>query len=109
MGVFQGSTLGPLLFTIFANDLSLHAPEAHVIQYADDTQILISDIKQNIPSLIQHMETTLGSLSSWFPRRALLAIVQSLVISRVRYCMSVYGNGSSANDTRLLKVVNFAT
>ena len=23
--------------------------------------------------------------------------------------MSVYGNGSSANDTRLLKVVNFAT
>ena len=189
MGVFQGSALGPLLFTIFANDLSLHAPEVHVIQYADDTQILISDIKQNIPSLIQRMETTLGSLSSWFhahghklnasktevllgtkqntrslppisvwiggetvqgsrtaknlgvifdrhlswdahvsdvhkcigiliglrhlrhylPRRALLAIVQSLVISRVRYCISVYGNGPSANDTRLLKVVNFAT
>ena len=190
MVVFQGSALGPLLFTIFANDLSLHAPDAHVIQYADDTQILISDVKQNIPSLIQRMETTLVSLSSWFhahglklnasktevlllgtkqntrslppisvriggetvqesriaknlgvvfdrhlswdahvsevvhkcigiliglrrlrqylPQQALLTIVQSLVISRVRYCIPVYGNGSSANDARLLKIVNFA-
>ena len=191
MGVFQGSVLGPLLFTIFANDLSLHAPDAHVIQYADDTQILISDLKQNIPSLIQRMENTLASLSSWFhahglklntsktellllgtkqntrnlapvsvriggeavreshtvrnlgvmfdrhltwdahvsdvvrrctglliglrhlrhflPQPALLAVVQGLIISRLRYCVAVYGNGSAANDTRLLKVLNFAT
>ena len=52
MGVFQGSALGPLLFTIFANDLSLHAPDAHVTQYADDTQVLISDVKRNLPNLI---------------------------------------------------------
>ena len=190
MGVFQGSVLGPLLFTIFANDLSLHAPDAHVIQYADDTQILISDVKSNLPSLIQRMETILASLSSWFhahglklnasktellllgtrqntrhlppvsvriggetvqesrtaknlgvifdkhltweahvtdivhkcigiliglrhlrhflPQRALLSIVQSLVLSRVSYCITVYGNGSAANDARMLKVVNFA-
>ena len=191
MGVFQGSSLGPLLFTIFANDLSLHAPDAHVTQYADDTQILMSDIKHNLPSLIQRMESTLASLASWFhahglklnaskteilllgtrqntrdlspvsvrvsgetvqespcvrnlgvlfdrhltwdahvsdvvrkcvglliglrhlrrylPRHVMLTIVQGLVISRVRYCISVYGNGTSANCTRLLKVVNFAT
>ena len=66
MGIFQGSVLGPLLFTIFANDLSLHAPDAHVIQYADDTQILMSDVKSNLPSLIQRMEATIRSLSSWF-------------------------------------------
>ena len=66
MGVFQGSSLGPLLFTIFANDLSLHAPDAHVTQYADDTQILMSDVKRNLPSLIQRMESTLTSLASWF-------------------------------------------
>ena len=66
MGVFQGSSLGPLLFTIFANDLSLHAPDAHVTQYADDTQVLISDIKRNLPSLILRMESTLTSLASWF-------------------------------------------
>ena len=66
MGVFQGSALGPLLFTIFANDLSLHAPDAHVTQYADDTQILVSDVKRNLPNLIQRMESTLASLASWF-------------------------------------------
>ena len=31
------------------------------------------------------------------------------MISRVRYCVSVYGNGSAANGGRLLKVINFAT
>ena len=190
MGVFQGSFLGPLLFTIFANDLSLHAPDAHVTQYADDTQVLISDVKRNLPSLILRMESTLTSLASWFhahglklntskteilllgtrqntrdlspvsvrvggetiresrcvgnlgvlfdrhltwdehvsdvvrkcvglliglrhlrrflPRHALLAIVRSLVVSRVSYCLSVYGNGSATNETRLAKVINFA-
>ena len=66
MGVFQGSSLGPLLFTIFANDLSLHAPDTHVTQYADDTQVLISDVKRNLPSLILRMESTLTSLAPWF-------------------------------------------
>ena len=42
-------------------------------------------------------------------RRVLLTIVQGgLVISLVRYCLSVYGNGSAANGARLLKVINFA-
>ena len=191
MGVFQGSALGPLLFTIFANDLSLHAPDAHVTQYADDTQVLISDVKRNLPNLIQRMESTLTSLASWFhahglklntskteilllgtrqntrdlspvsvrvggetiqespyvknlgvmfdrhltwdahvsdvvrrcvglliglrhlrhylPQHVMMTVVQGLVISRVRYCLSVYGNGSAANDARLMKVLNFAT
>ena len=39
----------------------------------------------------------------------MLTIVHGLVISRVRYCIAVYGSGSAANDARLLKVVNFAT
>ena len=39
----------------------------------------------------------------------MLTIVYGLVISRLRYCIAVYGSGSAANDVRLLKVVNFAT
>ena len=68
MGAFKGLALGPLLFTIFANDLSLHPPDAHVTQYADDTQVLISDVKRNLPSLIQRMEYILASLASWSQR-----------------------------------------
>ncbi|KAF0303911.1 hypothetical protein FJT64_024168 [Amphibalanus amphitrite] len=62
--VQSGSALGPLLFTVFANDLSLHAADARVLQYADDTQ--------------------------------------------VRYCISVYGNGTKKNMVRVQKILNFA-
>ena len=44
-GVFQGSSLGPILFCAFANDLSLFAGDAFVMQYADDTQVVVSESK----------------------------------------------------------------
>ena len=45
MGVFQGSALGPILFTVFANDMTLFAEEADVMQFADDTQVILSGKK----------------------------------------------------------------
>ena len=66
IGVFQGSSLGPFLFQIFANDLPMFAPDAHVVQYADDTQVLISGKKDSLPQLIASMEQTLDSLDVWF-------------------------------------------
>ena len=66
IGVFQGSSLGPLLFQIFSNDLSLFAPQAHVVQYADDTQVLVSGKKNSLPQLIATMEQALSSLDAWF-------------------------------------------
>ena len=190
MGVFQGSALGPLLFTVFSNDLSLYAGDASVFQYADDTQVLVSGPRGDLRGLIARMEASLSSLNNWFnahalkvnanktqlmtfgsrqnlrnlpeykvmfsdaalqpcaqvgnlgvvfdsaltweahvselsrrcvglliglshvrhylPDGVLRTIVSALVVSRVRYCLTVYGNGSQKNFDRLQKIMNFA-
>ena len=190
MGVFQGSALGPLLFTIFANDLSLYTGDAVAFQYADDTQILVSGPRNDLRGLTSRMEASLSSLNIWFsshalkvnatktqlmvfgsrqnlrnlpdfkisfrntelqpcaqvgnlgvvfdgtlsweahvselsrrcmgvliglsharqslPDGVLKTIVTALVISRVQYCLTVYGNGSQKNFDRLQKILNFA-
>ena len=190
IGVFQGSALGPLLYCIFANDLSLFVEDAVVVQYADDTQILISGPKSDFRNLIVRMERVLSSIDLWFranglkvnadktqlmlfgssqnirdapdfavnfrehhlspcletknlgllfdqtlswdahvslvvrrcfgvlsglshlkhclPPSVIFVLVNGLVISQIRYCISVYGNGTQKNLTRLQKVINFA-
>ena len=189
MGVFQGSALGPLLYTVFANDLSFYAPDAHVVQYADDTQVLVSGSRGDLTELVSRMESCLASLDLWFrgnslkvnasktqlmvfgsrqnlrsvptlevrfrgeslrpestarnlgvvfdptlswdahvahvvnkcfgmliglshirhhlPQNVVPTIVHGLVLSHVRYCLTVYGNGSDKNHKQLQKVINF--
>ena len=41
------------------------------------------------------------------PSSLLPTIVDALVLSHVRYCLAVYGNGSENNMQRLQKVINF--
>ena len=66
IGIFQGSSLGPLLYCIFANDLSSFGEGAVVVQYADDTQVLVSGKKSEIRNVIAQMEGALASLDRWF-------------------------------------------
>ena len=42
------------------------------------------------------------------PRGVIITLVSALVLSQVRYCISVYGNGSKQNLARVQKILNFA-
>ena len=189
MGVCQGASLGPLPYCVFANDLSLFAEDAVVVQYADDTQILVSGKKTCMADVVAELERVLASLDIWFrgnglkvnaektqlmflgshqnlrntpdvtvnfrdhhllpsseaknlgltfdrtlswdshvsnitrrcfgtlaglshlrgylPPSVISALVNALVLSQIRYCISVYGNGTQKNMSRLQKVINY--
>ena len=191
MGVFQGSALGPLLYTIFTNDLSIYAPNSTIIQYADDTQLITSGHKNTLQDIISRLENSLTTLDTWFlantlkvnpdktqlivigtrqntrtlphftvtfrdrnlqpadtvknlglifdsnmtwephvrqlsrkcygtltslshirhylPPCVLPTLISGLVLSQVRYCLSVYGNGSKQNLHTVQKIMNFSS
>ena len=160
-----------------------------MVQYADDTQVIISGTKNSLSALIRRMEATLASLDRWFtanslkvnhaktelivfgshhnlcrlpkfkitfsdailepcnrvrnlgvifdcklsweahvsmisrrcmgilsglsharhnlPNCVIKTLVTALVVSQIRYCISVYGNGSNKILEQIKKVLNF--
>ena len=70
VGIYQGTALGSLLFSIFSNDMHLHVSEAvKIVQYADDTQLMVSGRKSELSSLTATLEAALESISHWFSSR----------------------------------------
>ena len=70
VGIYQGTALGPLLFSIFSNDMHMHIdPSVTLIQYADDSQLAVCGKKEELPQLISRLEATLATAKEWFSSR----------------------------------------
>ena len=63
-GTPQGSCLGPLIFLIFVNDMSLHISDVELVQFADDTTLIFGH--RNHHYLKYCIERELEHLQDWF-------------------------------------------
>ena len=69
IGVPQGSILGPLLFTLYINDLPSVTKTCKVILYTDDTAIIYSD-KQKA-QIEKHLNNDMAIVKTWLDENKL--------------------------------------
>ena len=77
IGVPQGSTLGPLLFLLYVNDMSNSSSLLNFTQFADDTTLTHSG--PNLEELTNEIEIELEKVLEWLLANKLITNLKKII------------------------------
>ena len=109
-GCPQGSSFGPLLWSLFQNDLSLHRQSASLFTYAGDHQIYTND--NDIQKAAQTLRRQTKAVSQWYKENLLQANPQKYQILTIdpqpskrtpEYALKMEFDGHEVKSLNILK------
>jgi hypothetical protein len=109
-GVPQGSVLGPLLYTIYVNELPLQAPDCSVQQFADDTTVYASG--KTPADVAGKLNTALAKIKSWMHQNCLQVNAKKtnymfLSLCRAHEPPRIFLDGIQLQPTPSIKLLGF--